>query len=68
VLHALEDNEQDRNCFFGVLAGSVRPDEFASLPNIVRILNRAGLLSKLDPASDRENLASVDADHVAGQP
>jgi 2-polyprenyl-6-methoxyphenol hydroxylase-like FAD-dependent oxidoreductase len=68
VLRALEDNEDDRDYFFGVLAGSVRPDEFSSLRNVIRILTKAGLLSELGRLSDRQELAAVDADHVAGQP
>ncbi|MBS2962355.1 FAD-dependent monooxygenase [Actinocrinis puniceicyclus] len=44
VLKALEDNEEDRDQFFGILAGSVLPEEFSALDNIVRILTRAGLM------------------------
>lgn len=44
VLRALQDNEVDRNRFFGILAGSVSPEEFAALPNVVRILTQAGLM------------------------
>jgi 2-polyprenyl-6-methoxyphenol hydroxylase-like FAD-dependent oxidoreductase len=46
VLEALADNEQARNRFFGVLAGSVHPDEFSSLTNIARLLADAGLMSE----------------------
>jgi len=48
VLQALVDNEQDRNRFFGVMAGSVDPEEFASLSNVIRILSQAGLMPDPD--------------------
>lgn len=44
VLQALADNDEDRNQFFGVLAGSVSPDKFAAPHNVARILTKAGLL------------------------
>lgn len=44
VLRALADNEEDRNRFFGVLAGSVSPEEFHSPHNVARILAKAGLM------------------------
>lgn len=68
VLRALQDNKEDRDYFFGILAGSVRPEEFSTLSNIVRILTKAGLLYELSDRSDRENLAAVNPDHVAGDP
>lgn len=44
VLQALADNEEDRNRFFGVLAGSVAPEEFSAPHNVARILDQAGLI------------------------
>lgn len=44
VLEALKDNDEARNRFFGVLAGSVHPEEFSSLSNVAGILVKAGLL------------------------
>jgi 2-polyprenyl-6-methoxyphenol hydroxylase-like FAD-dependent oxidoreductase len=44
VLQALADNETDRNRFFGVLAGSVAPEEFSAPHNVARILTEAGLM------------------------
>ena len=43
VLEALREDEEERNRFFGVLAGSVHPAEFASMTNIARIISRASL-------------------------
>ena len=40
VLKALEHNEEDRNRFFGVLAGSVSVEEFSSFTNMKRILTK----------------------------
>jgi 2-polyprenyl-6-methoxyphenol hydroxylase-like FAD-dependent oxidoreductase len=50
VLRALVDNEEDRNRFFGILSGSVDPEEFAAMSNIKRILTSAGLMP--DPKVD----------------
>jgi 2-polyprenyl-6-methoxyphenol hydroxylase-like FAD-dependent oxidoreductase len=41
VLRALEHNEEDRNRFFGVLAGSVSVEEFSSFNNMKKILTKA---------------------------
>jgi 2-polyprenyl-6-methoxyphenol hydroxylase-like FAD-dependent oxidoreductase len=41
VLKALANNEEDRNRFFGVLAGSVSVEEFSSFTNMKRILTKA---------------------------
>lgn len=48
VLTALKDDEEARNRFFGVLAGSVHPEEFSSLHNVASILIKAGLLEARD--------------------
>lgn len=44
VLRALERDEQARQRFFGVLAGSVSPEEFGSLGNVASLLIRTGLM------------------------
>ena len=46
VLQSLVDNEEARNRFFGVLAGSVHPSEFSSLTNTASLLIKAGLMSE----------------------
>jgi 2-polyprenyl-6-methoxyphenol hydroxylase-like FAD-dependent oxidoreductase len=48
VLQALQVDEEARNRFFGVLAGSVHPDEFSSLTNVAGILVRNGLMPERD--------------------
>lgn len=48
VLTALQDNDEARNRFFGVLAGSVHPSEFSSAHNVADILIKAGLLPVRD--------------------
>ncbi|MDG4831700.1 NAD(P)/FAD-dependent oxidoreductase [Solwaraspora sp. WMMD1047] len=44
VLRALEADEEARSRFFGVLAGSVHPEEFSSLTNVAGLLVRTGLM------------------------
>lgn len=53
VLQALQDNDEARSRFFGVLAGSVHPAEFSSPINVARILVEAGLLPERDIATGR---------------
>ncbi|MEU8181954.1 NAD(P)/FAD-dependent oxidoreductase [Micromonospora sp. NPDC049047] len=44
VLRALEIDDNARDRFFGVLAGSVHPDEFGSLSSVATLLMRTGLM------------------------
>jgi 2-polyprenyl-6-methoxyphenol hydroxylase-like FAD-dependent oxidoreductase len=48
LLQALQNNETARNRFFGVLAGSVDPEEFSSPANVAGLLIRAGLMPGRD--------------------
>jgi len=53
VLQALQDDERARSRFFGVLAGSVHPEEFSSLTNVAGILIKAGLMPERDVQTGR---------------